>query len=151
MIGPITADAAVIGRGVAQRITVVARHHVDADAPGACQVGDRGAGHAGEDDALRDVDVAKPAAEAAHQHVAEAQQMVRHLADVHQLGREQEQRDREQHVAVVKAVEDLLGGGAEVEAGKQEIEDRARDHRIADRQAEQSEPKDHDRSQGRTG
>ena len=129
-------------RRIAHRIAVVARHHVDADAPGAGEVGDRRARHAGEDDALRDVDVAEAAAEAPDQHVAEAQQVVGHLADVHQLGGEQEQRHREQHVAVVQAVEDLLGRGAEVEACEQQIEDRAGDHRIADRQAEQAEAHD---------
>ena len=130
------------GRRVAHRIAVVARHHVDADAPGRGEVGDRRARHAGEDDALHDVDVAEAAAEPADQHVAEAQQLVGHLADVHQLGREQEQRHREQDVAVVEAVQDLLGRGAEIEAGEQQIEDRAGDHRIADRQSEQAEPQD---------
>ncbi len=132
------------GRRVADRIAVVARHHVDADAARGGEVRDRRARHAGEDDALHDVDVAEPAAEPADQHVAEAQKLVRHLADVHQLRREQEQRHREQDVAVVEAVEDLLGRGAEIEARQQEIEDRAGDHRIADRQSEQAEAEDRD-------
>jgi hypothetical protein len=58
------------------------------------EVGDRGARHAGENDTLHNVDVAEAAAEAADQHVAEAQELVGHLADVHQLRREQEQRHR---------------------------------------------------------
>ena len=142
MIGPITADAAVIGRRIAHRIAVVARHHVDADAPGAGEIGDRRARHAGEDDALHDVDVAEPAAEAPDQHVAEAQQVIGHLADVHQLGGEQKQRHGEQHIAAVEPVQDLLGRGAEVETCQEQIEDRAGDHRIADRQAEQAERQD---------
>ena len=128
--------------GIAHRVPVVARHHVDADAAGAGQIGDRRAGHAGEDDALRDIDVTEAALEAADQHVAEPQQVVRHLADVHQLGGEQEQRHREQHIAVVEAVQDLLGGRSHVQPGQQQVQDRGGDHRIADRQSEQAQPKD---------
>src|SRR6185437_8585116 len=82
------------------------------------------------------------AAEAAHQHVAKAQKVVRHLADVHQLGGKQKQRYRQQHVAVVEAVEYLLSRGSKIEVREQEIEDRAGDHGIADRQSQQAKGKD---------
>src|SRR3546814_14579545 len=79
---------------------------------GAGGVGDGRAGHAGEDDALEDVDLGEPTAEAADEGVAEAQQPVGHGADVHQLRREDEQRHRQDDVVGVHAVEYLLGGGA---------------------------------------
>ena len=130
------------GRGIAARVFAVARHHVDHDAAGAGEVGDRRARHAGEDNALHDVDVAEPAAEAADQGVAEAQQAVGHAADVHQLGRQQEQRNGEQHPAVVEAVQQLLGGDRHVVPGQQHVEHRACDHRMADRQAEDRQARD---------
>src|SRR3546814_10415661 len=65
---------------------------------GAGGVGDGRAGHAGEDDALEDVDLGEPTAEAAYEGVAEAQQPVGHGADVHQLRREDEQRHRQDDV-----------------------------------------------------
>ena len=68
--------------------------------------------------------MAEAAAEAPDQHEAELQQPVGEAADIHQVGRQDEQRDREQHVAVEQAVEDLLGGGAEIEPRQQQIEDR---------------------------
>ena len=88
---------------------------------------------------LHDVDVRQAAAETADDGVAEAQQPVGHRADVHQLGREDEQRHGEDDVVGIHAVEELLGGGAHVEAGEQQIEDRAGDHGMADRQAEKGQ------------
>ena len=44
--------------------------------------------------------------------------------------------------ARIHAVEQLLGGGAHVEAGEQQIEDRAADHRVADRQPEHAQGDD---------
>ena len=91
-----------------------------------------------------DVDLRQAAAEAADDRVAEVQQPVGHRADVHQLGGQDEQRHGEDDVVGVHAVEELLGGGAHVEAGKQQIEDRAGDHRMADRQAEEGQRRDRD-------
>src|SRR3546814_20565024 len=71
----------------ARRILAVLRHHVLHHLAGAGGVGDGRAGHAGEDDALEDVDLGEPTAEAADDGVAEAQQPVGHGADVHQLDR----------------------------------------------------------------
>ena len=62
--------------------------------PGAGGIGDGRAGHAGEDDALQDVDLGEAAAEAADQGVAERQEAVGHAADVHELGGQDEQRHR---------------------------------------------------------
>ena len=45
-------------------------------------------------------------------------------------------RHRQQHVAVEEPVEDLLGGGAEVEPRNEQVEDRGADHRQPDRQAQ---------------
>jgi hypothetical protein len=75
---------------IAARILVIARHHVDDDAAHAGDIGDGGARDAAEDHTLHHGDMAEPAAEAADQRVAEAQQPVRHAADAHQLRREQE-------------------------------------------------------------
>ena len=104
-------------------------------------------GHAGEDDVGHDVDVAEAAAEAADQHEAELEQPVGQAAGVHEVGGEDEQRHRQQHVAVEQAVQDLLGGGAEVEARTGEVEDRGADHRQPDRQAEEREHDQHDDAQ----
>ena len=54
----------------------------------------------------------------------------------------------EQDVAVEQAVEDLLGGGAEIETGEQKVQDRRRDHRVPDRQAERAEQDDRDDAEG---
>ena len=85
-----------------------------------------------------DVDLRQAAPEAADHGVAEVEQPLGHGADVHELGGEDEQRHREDDVVRVHAVEQLLGGGAHVEAGEQQIEDRAGDHGVADRQAQQA-------------
>src|SRR5262245_48780663 len=83
----------------------------------------------------------KTTAEPTHQHVAKAQQLVRHLADVHQLGGKQKQWHRQQYVAVVKTVEYLLGRGSKIELCQQKIEDRAGDHGIANWQSQQAKAK----------
>ena len=129
-------------RRIADRIAIVLRHHVDADLAGAGEIGNRGAGHAREDDALHDIDVAEAALEAADQHVAERQQVIGHLAEVHQLGGEQEQRHGEQHVAVHETVQNLLRRRSDIEPREQQVENRSSDHRIADRQSEKAQPDD---------
>ena len=91
---------------------------LDDDAPNAGDVGDGRAGDAREDDSLHDRDMAQPPAEPADRGVAEAQETLRHRPDIHQLGGEQEQRHGEQHIAVIEAVEKLLGGRSHVETGK---------------------------------
>ena len=131
-------------RRVARRVAAVAGHHDLHHAARAGRIGDGRARHAGEDDALQDVDLREPAAEAADERVAEGHQPVGHAADVHELGREDEQRHREDDVVRVHAVEQLLGGRAHVLACEQQVEDRARDHRMADRQAEKGERGDRD-------
>jgi len=82
------------------------------------------------------------AAEAADDRVAEAQQPVHDAAGVHELGGQHEQRHRQQQEARVHAVEQLLGRGAHVEAREGQIEDRAADHRVADRQPQQAQRDD---------
>ena len=101
--------------------------------------------------ALHDVDLRQAAAEAADHGVAEVQQPLGHRADVHQLRREDEQRHGEDDVVGIHAVEQLLGGGAHVEAGEQQIEDRAGDHGVADRQPEEGERGDRDDRRARRG
>jgi len=92
------------------------------------------------------------AAETADESVAEAEQPIGHRADVHQLRGKDEQRHREDDVIGIHAVQELLGGRAHVEAGKQQIEDRAGDHGVPDRQAEKGEQRDrHDRDREGTG
>ena len=91
--------------GVGDRILPVAGHHADDDAADADGVGDRRSRHAGEDDVRHHVDVPEPAAEAADEHEAELQQPVGEAAGVHQVGGEDEQRHRQQHVAVEQAVQ----------------------------------------------
>ena len=147
MIGPMMAAEAVIAAGIGDRILAVARHHADDDPADADGVGDRRAGHAGEDDVRHDVDVPEAAAKASHEHEAELQQPVGEAAGVHQVGGEDEQRHRQQHVAVEEAVQDLLGRGAEIEPGEEQVEDRRADHRQADRQAERRQHDQHDDAQ----
>ena len=86
----------------------------------------------------------KPAAKPADQRVAERHQPIGHAADVHELGGEDEQRHGQDHVVGVHAVQQLLGGRPHVEARKQQIEDRACDHRMADRQAEKGQHRHRD-------
>ena len=74
MIGPMTAVTAVSAAAKLGGVLAVLGHHLLHHLAGAGGVGDRRAGHAGEDDALHDVDLREPAAEAADQRVAEAQQ-----------------------------------------------------------------------------
>ncbi len=145
------AAEAVIAAGIGDRITAVLGHHADDDAADADGVGDRRAGHSGKDHVGNDVDVTQTAAKTADQNETELQQPIRQAADVHQVGGEDEQRNRQQDVAVEQAVEDLLGGGAEIEPGQQQIEDRGDDHRMADRQAKRSETDDGDDAQRERG
>ena len=105
MMGPITEDAAVSAAAKLARVLAVLRHHLLHQLAGARGVRERRARHAGEDDALHDVDVSEAAAEAPDERVAEAQQPLRDAADVHELGGEDEQRNGQQHVAAVHAVE----------------------------------------------
>ncbi len=79
------------------------------------------------------------AAEATHQHQAELEQAIGQAAAVHQVGGQDEQRHRQQHIAVEQPVQDLLTRGAEVEAGDQQVEDRRADHRQPDRQSERGQ------------
>src|SRR6185295_2552186 len=65
-----------------------------------------------------------------------------------ELGGEDEQRNGQQHVARVHAVEKLLGGGAHVEAGEVEVQHRPADHRVPDREPEQAETDDRGDAQG---
>ena len=69
------------------------------------------------------------AAEAADDRVAELEQPVHDAAGVHELGGEDEQRDREQQLACHHAVQQLLRRGAHVEARHEQPQDRAADHR----------------------
>ena len=125
--------------GKARGVAAVRGHHDLRHLAGAGRVGDGRARHAGEDDRLHDVDMGEAAAEAPHQGVAEMEQALGHRAGVHQFGGEDEQGHGEQDVARVHAVQQLLGGGAHVEAGEPEIEDRAADHGMPDRQAENAQ------------
>ncbi len=131
-------------RRIARRVLAVLGHHHLHHLAGAGGIGDGRAGHAGEDDALHDVDVRKAAAEPADDGVAEAQQALGHRADVHQLRGQDEQRHGEDDVVGVHAVQELLGGRSHVEPGQQQIEDRAGDHGVPDRQAEEGKRGDRD-------
>ena len=136
MIGPMTADAAVSAAaklGVYLPSCVIIACIILPE-PAASAMAEPG--HAGKDDALHDIDLRQSAPEAADQRIAEAQQPFRHAARVHQLGGEDEQRNGEQDVARIHAVEQLLRGRPHVETGEIEVEDRSADHGMADRQAE---------------
>jgi hypothetical protein len=89
-----------------------------------------------------------PAAEAPDQCVAEGHQPFRDAAGGHELRGEHEQRNRQQHEAVVHAVAKLFGGSPRIETGQEEIENRPADHRVADRQSEQAEGDDRRQGQG---
>ena len=141
-MGPMTEDDRRQGGGEARRVLAVLRHHLLHQLARARGVREGRARHAGEDDALHDVDVGEAAAEAPDERVAEAQQPFRDAADGHELGGEDEQRNGQQHEAGVHAVGKLLGGGPHVEAGQEEIENRSADHGVPDRQPEQAEGDD---------
>ena len=144
MIGPITDETAVRAAAKLRRIPSVAGHHGLHHAARAGGIGDGRTGHAGEDDALQDVDLGEAAAEAAHQGVAERHEAVGHAADVHELGGQDEQRYREDDVVGVHAVEQLLCGRSHVQPRQEQVQDRAGDHRMADRQPEKGEGGDRD-------
>ena len=129
-------------RREARRVLAVARHERLHDLAAARGIGERGARHAREHDALHHVHLREPAAIAAHERIAELEQPIHDAAAVHELGGEDEQRHGEEHVARVHAVEQLLGRGPHVEAGDPEVEHRARDHRVPDRQPEQAQRDD---------
>ena len=130
--------------GIGDRIAVVLGHHADDDAADADGVGDRRARHTGENDIRHDIHVAEAAAKTADQNEAELQKPVSERADVHQIGRQDEQRHRKQDVAVEQPVEQLFGGSPQIQPIYQQIEDRGDDHRVADRQAGGSEQDDRD-------
>ena len=67
MIGPMTDDDGGQRGGEARRVLAVRGHHRLHHLAGAGGVGDGRARHAGEDDALHDVDLGEAAAEAADQ------------------------------------------------------------------------------------
>ena len=97
---------------------------------------------------MHDVDLGEAAAVAPDERVAEAQQPFRDAADGHELGGEDEQRNGQQHEARVHAVGQLLGGGADIEAGHQKIKHRSPDHGVSDRQPKQSEGDDRHDAEG---
>ena len=130
------------GRREGGGVLAVLGHHLLHELAGGGGVGEGRAGHPGEDDALHDVHVREPAAEAADEGVAESQQPLRDAAGVHELGRQDEQRNGQQDLAPVHPVEQLLGGGAHVEPRQEEIEHRPADHGVADGQPEQAEADD---------
>jgi hypothetical protein len=55
------------------------------------------------------------------------------LPTVHQLRGKDEERDRQQHEAAAQPLQELFGGDRKVLAVDHEVDDRARDHRVADR------------------
>ena len=121
---------------VSRRIVAVARHQADDDLADARRVRDRRTGHAGKDQVGDDVDVAEPAAEAADDRHAELEQALADRAGVHDVGGGDEQRHREQHEAVVEALDVLLGGERQVLAVDREVGDRRHDHGQRDRRAD---------------
>ena len=128
--------------GEGRRVLAVAGHQRLHELAGAGGIGERRARHAGEDDALHHVHLGEAAAVAPDERVAPAQQPIHDAAGIHELCGEDEERDREQQVARVHAVQELLGGRPHVEAREIEIQHRARDHRVPDRQAEQAQGDD---------
>ena len=85
---------------------------------------------------------AKPAAETTDDRVAEVQQPVHDAAGVHELGGEDEQRDRQQQLAGHHAVQQLLGRRPHVDARQEQPENGPADHRVGDRQSDQAQPDD---------
>ena len=135
--------------GIGRRVPAVLGHHLDDQPAQAHRIRDGRPRHAGKDDGRDHVDVTEPAAKAPDQGIAEAEQAVAQRAHVHDLGGQDEQRDRQQRVAVVQALQQLFCGNAEVLAGHHQVEDRGAQHRQADRQAEQAEDDDDDDGQGK--
>ena len=137
------------GAGIGHRIATVSGHHADDDAPDPDGVGDSGSRHARKNHVRDHVDVAEATAKATDKHKTELQQAVSQATDVHQVGSQDEQGNSEQDVRIEQPIEDLFGSGAEVETRQQQIQDRAGDHGMADRQAQDAEQNDRDDAAGK--
>jgi hypothetical protein len=86
--------------------------------------------------------VREPSSIATDQRVAESQQPIHDASGVHEFRGEDEQRNGEQQVARVHAIQKLLRGRPHVEPGQPQVEHRAPDHRVPDRQPEQAQGDD---------
>ena len=134
MIGPSVAEAAVMPDGELGRVAVVL-HRLDLDRAEAAGVGDRGAGHAGEDHAAHDVDVPEPALQPADQREREVVDAVGDPGGVHQVAGEDEERHREQREAVDAADHAVDHGERGNRPRDPDVQQRGERHRHRDRQA----------------
>ena len=82
-----------------------------------------------------DVYMREAAAKPSNHGLGESEQPLNNAARVHHVGDEDEERHREQKVAVVKAVHRLIDDEADILMRRQKIADAGRDHALADRRA----------------
>ena len=129
--------------GKATRVLGLLEHLANRHQAGTGSVGDRAAAHAREDHADQDVDLCQSAAHAADQDAAEIKQAFAHGTGVHDVGRKNEQRDGQQHIAVVQAVAYLFGDQSHVLPLDQQVGDAAGEHGEADRHAQQHAGDEH--------
>ena len=130
--------------GVAFRVFPVARHQVDDDLAHADRIRDGGPGHAGEDQRRDHVDVPQPAPEPAHQRLREPEQTVGQRPDVHDVGSEDKERDRQQRVVVEQALKQGFGRDRRIEALEDQVDEAARDHGKSDRRPHERQRHDQD-------
>ena len=111
------------GAGIARRIVAGLEHHPDRNLAHARGIGHGGARHAGKDQADQNIHLRHAALEAADNGLAEFEKPVADGADVHDVGRGDEQRHGQQDEAVIDALYELLRGERQVLSRQQEIGD----------------------------
>src|SRR6185369_4871363 len=83
-------------------------------------------------------------AEPADEHQAEFQQAVGGAGNINQISGEDKQRDRQQHIAVEQAVQQLFGHRAQIEPRHQQVQARRDDHGMTDRKAQRRQAHEED-------
>ena len=124
-IGPTIADAQVERSGELA-LEAVRGHGLDLDAAEAADVGERGAAHAGEDQAADDVDLGEPAMDARDEGGGEAVDHLRDARLVHQVADEDEHRHGDERKGI-EGIGHALADELDREAVPQDVDDR-RDH-----------------------
>ena len=96
------------------------------------QIGNGTATHAREDHTDQNVHLGQATAHATHQHPAEVKNAVTDRACIHDVGGKHKKRHRQQHVAVVEAVADLLHRQTQILALHQQVTNPCGQHRKPD-------------------
>ncbi len=142
MIGPERGGGRGDAHGELLRVAVVA-HRLDLDRAEPRRVGDRRAGHAGEDHRADDVDVAEAALHPADQRQREVVDAVGDAGVVHQVAGEDEERHGEQREAVDAADHPVDDDHRRRGAGQPDVDERGARHRDGDRDAGHHQREEH--------